>query len=484
MRKFSLLLILCVLYTSLNAKEPRQSGKQQLTALQNGIERIILNADPQVHIGIEIVSLKNGQRLYEKSPHHLFSPASCMKLITGAAALHRLGVDYRFATTLWTDGAVENKTLKGNLYLQGSGDPDLVVRDLEELIFQLKLRNITAIEGDLYADNTLFDGISQGPGWMWDDKGYDWSAPVEALTLNRSCIDVWVKPAENAGSPPLVYQYPKSDFVAIENRAMTTLEGNDLTAARRATSKNNIIDVKGKITAQAETVHYSIPVEEPHLYTAHVFRNILRKAGVAFEGKVGSKGTPQDASLLGTHSSRPLCQMVEEMMKTSNNLIADSLFKKLGAERFGAPGTWQKGSQAMREFLGLTVGLNVEKVVIMDGCGLSRYNLISAHHFLEFLSWMHKQFSCCNEFMTSLPIAGTDGTLKRRMIADGTKGKVRAKTGAMTGISSLSGYLTTKDGELLAFSILENGFAGKTSQYKTQIEDEICALLVNFSREE
>ena len=103
-----------------------------------------------------------------------------MKLITGAAALHRLGVDYRFATTLWTDGAVENKTLKGNLYLQGSGDPDLVVRDLEELIFQLKLRNITAIEGDLYADNTLFDGISQGPGWMWDDKGYD-CVPVEAL---------------------------------------------------------------------------------------------------------------------------------------------------------------------------------------------------------------------------------------------------------------------------------------------------------------
>ncbi len=484
MRKSPFLLILLVLCSSFTAKEPRQSGKQHLTALQNGIERIILNADPQVHIGIEIVSLKNGQRLYEKSPHHLFSPASCMKMITGAAALHQLGVDYRFATTLWTDGAVENKTLKGNLYLQGSGDPDLVVRDLEELIFQLKLRNITAIDGDLYADNTLFDGISQGPGWMWDDKGHDWTAPVEALTLNRSCIDVWVKPAESAGSPPLVYQYPKSDFVAIENRAMTTLEENDLTAARRATSKKNIVDVKGKITAQAETMHYSVPVEEPHLYTAHVFRNILRKAGVAFEGKIDSKGTPRDAVLLATHSSRPLCQMVEEMMKTSNNLIADCLFKKLGAERFGAPGTWQKGSQAMRDFLGQTVGLNVEKVVIMDGCGLSRYNLISAHHFLEFLSWMHKQFSCCNEFMASLPIAGTDGTLKRRMTATETKGKVRAKTGAMTSISSLSGYLTTKDGELLAFSILENGFAGKASQYKTQIEDEICALLVNFSRGE
>ena len=131
---------------------------------------------------------------------------------------------------------------------------------------------------------------------------------------------------------------------------MTTLEGNDLTAARRSTSKNNIIDVKGKITAQAETVHYSIPVEEPHLYTAHVFRNILRKAGVAFEGKVGSKGTPQDASLLGTHSSRPLCQMVEEMMKTSNNFIADSLFKKLGAERLGLRAHGKKGRKRCVNF--------------------------------------------------------------------------------------------------------------------------------------
>lgn len=484
MRKSSLVLIFLMICSTLISKEVKPSSKEVLTALQSGIERIIHNADPDVHIGIEVVSLKNGQRLYQKDPHHLFVPASCLKMITGAAALHQLGVDFRFETKLLTNGKVEQKVLKGDLYLQGSGDPEFAVRDLEELVFQLKLQDITQIEGNFYVDNTLFDGICQGPGWMWDDKGYDWSAPNDALILNRSCIDLWIKPSGKVGEPPIVYQYPKSDFILIENRAETAKEEHDLSVQRRWMTNENIIDISGKIPLNREAEHYAVSIEDPHLYTAHVFLSILIKAGCAFKGKIEAKATPKDAVLLAKHLSRPLCLIVEEMMKTSNNLIANCLFKKMGQQRFGAPGTWKKGSQAVREFFAQTVGVNIDKIVMMDGCGLSRYNLISAHHFVEFLSWMHRQFSCCSEFMASLPISGTDGTLIHRMGHSDLKGKVRAKTGVMTGISSLSGYLTTKDGELIAFSILQNGFAGKAVEYKTQIEDEICALLVNFSRGE
>jgi len=483
-RKLSWILIFLLLCSPLTSKEIKRTAKEQLNALQNGIERIILDADPDVHIGIEVVSLKNGQRLYQKSPHHLFVPASCLKMITGAAALHQLGVDFRFETKLLTDGKVEEKTLKGNLYLQGSGDPEFAVRDLEELVFQLKLQNILQIEGNLYVDNTLFDGICQGPGWMWDDKGYDWTAPNDALILNRSCIDLWVKPADMVGEPPFIYQYPKSDFIMIENRAETTKGENNLSVKRRWMAKENIIDIAGKIASNKEAEHYVISVEDPHLYTAYVFRNILVKAGYAFKGKIEAKVTPKEATLLGKHVSRPLCLIVEEMMKTSDNLFANCLFKKIGEKRFGIPGTWQKGSQAVREFLAQTVGLNIDKIVVMDGCGQSRYNLISAHQLVEFLSWMHKQFSYCSEFMSSLPISGTDGTLTKRMNNSAVKGRVRAKTGAMTGISTLSGYLTTKDGEPIAFSILQNGFTGKTTEYKTGIEDKICTFLANFSREE
>jgi D-alanyl-D-alanine carboxypeptidase/D-alanyl-D-alanine-endopeptidase (penicillin-binding protein 4) len=464
MARSSWVLIFLLLCSPLLCRDLHRSPKETLITLQNGIERILLDAGPEVHIGIEIISLKNGEKLYQKSAHHLFVPAACQEMITAAAALHQLGTDFRFETGLFTDGKVEQMTLNGNLYLQGSGDPEFAVRDLEELVFQLKLQGISEITGNLYVDNTLFDGAWRGQGWMADDKGYAKNAPNDALMINQSRIDLWVKPGDNIGEPPFVYQYPKSDFITIENHAETSKEENRLSVKRRSMSKENIIDIAGKISSKTKPEHYSVPIEAPHLYTAHVLQNILVKAGFAFKGKIEAKATPKNAIILGKHISRPLYLIASEMMKTSNSLTANCLFKKIGEKRFGAPGTWQKGSQAIREFLAQTVGINTDKMVIMDGCGLSRYNQISAHQFVTFLNWMHRQFSYCCEFMSSL------STLEM--------GKVRAKTGAMTGISSISGYLTTDDGEWIAFSILQNGAAEKMPR----IDEEICKFLVNFSR--
>src|ERR1700722_2432758 len=451
-------LIFSLLCAPLTCREAYRSPKENLIALQNGIERILLDVGPEVHTGIEVVSLKNGERLYQKSAHHLFVPANCQEMITAAAALHQLGKDFRFETKLFTDGKVEQMTLNGNLYLQGSGDPEFAVRDLEELVFQLKLQGISEITGNLYVDNTLFDGIWHGPGWISEEKGHNRNAPNDALILNRSCIDLWVKPGDNIGEPPLVYQYPKSDFITIENHAETTKEENRLSVKRRSTNKENIIDVVGKISSKTKPEHYSVPIEDPHLYTAYVLQSILVRAGFSFKGKIEAKATPKNAIVLGKHASRPLYLIVLDMMKTSNPLAANCLFKKVGEKRFGAPGTWQKGSQAVREFLAQTVGINTDKMVIMDGCGLSRYNQISAHEFVTFLSWMYQQFSYCPEFMSSLS----------------EMGKVRAKTGAMMGISSCSGYLTTEDGEWFAFSILQNGITEKTPH----IDKKICKFLV------
>jgi D-alanyl-D-alanine carboxypeptidase/D-alanyl-D-alanine-endopeptidase (penicillin-binding protein 4) len=169
------------------------------------------------------------------------------------------------------------------------------------------------------------------------------------------------------------------------------------------------------------------------------------------------------------------------MMKDSDNLIADMLFKKMGQVRFGIPGTWKKGTRAVRDFLEKQVGLNTERIVIMDGSGMSRYNLISPHDLVSSLVWMKKQFGCASEFCASLPISGVDGSLAERMQDALLKGKIRAKPGTMTGISSLSGYATTQDGQELAFSIMLSGFTKKTEEYKTQIEDRICSVLVNSS---
>jgi D-alanyl-D-alanine carboxypeptidase/D-alanyl-D-alanine-endopeptidase (penicillin-binding protein 4) len=476
-----ILLFLVVVSFSLEAKERKPDRKETLNALKSEVEKIVGESAPDVHLGVEVVSLTTGRTVYQKLANHLFVPASSLKMLTGAAALHELGVDFRFVTKLWTDGVIANKTLRGNLYLEGSGDPELAFEDLEELTFQLKLLDIQQIEGNLYADNSLFDGVSQGPGWMWDEGAIYWNSPMDALTLNHSCVDVWVKPAEKSGKAPIVYIHPKTDYVTLHNQAVTAAEVNTLTVERRWLQKENTIDVQGEIPLGSEPLYIKVPLEEPHLFAVHVFRDILVRAGFSVKGTIEARATPAAATLLASHKSRPLALIVATMMKKSDNLAADCLFKKLGEARFEAPGTWQKGAKAMREFLSTEVGLDVQKIVVLDGSGLSRYNLLSPHHFVEFLSWMHTQFDCSNEFAAGLPISGINGSLKERMAEEDLRGRVRAKTGSMSGISSLCGYLTTNQGETFAFSILQNGFTGKKNNSSTLIEDQICNALVNIT---
>ena len=314
---------------------------------------------------------------------------------------------------------------------------------------------------------------------MWDEGATYYNSPIGALIVNHSCIDIWVRPNTKIGQAPTIYVRPITDYVKILSDATVSEEENIKKIERRWMNHENTIDITGKIPSTFDPFYTAVPVEAPHLYTANILKDILKKNAISLTGQIRIKTVPEQAVILACTSSRPLCKIVEEMMKESDNLIADMLFKKMGQVRFGAPGTWQKGSRAVREFLKNDVGIDIERIVIMDGSGLSRYNQLSPHHLIEALLWMKKQFACSSEFCASLPISGTDGTLIQRMCESHLKGKIRAKTGTMRGVSSLSGYITTSTGEELVFSILLNGFTKKNTEYKAQIEDRICAILVN-----
>jgi serine-type D-Ala-D-Ala carboxypeptidase/endopeptidase (penicillin-binding protein 4) len=464
---------------STKAKKNSLQPAEVENRLAADIERLIRSADPNVHAGIEILSLKENQALYQKNEHQLFVPASSLKILTAAAALHTLGVDYRFSTKLCTDGRKKKHELIGNLYIKGAADPELSIHALEELVFALKLQGIQRISGDLCIDVSLFDEIEQGPGWMWDEGAVYYNSPVGPLVVNHGCIDIWVRPNAAINEAPTVYVRPKTDYVTILSDAKVSQEENTLTLKRRWMSKENIIDISGKISLSKEPYYEAIPLEAPHFYTACVLKELLAKNGIGLSGEIKIKKVPEGSMELAAVSSRPLSQIVEQMLKESDNLTADMLFKKIGETRFGAPGTWQKGSHAMRDFLSVQVGLDIERVIIMDGSGLSRYNLLSPHHFALALAWMKKQFGCSAEFCAALPIAGIDGTLAERMQEASVKGKVRAKTGGMTGISTLSGYATLSSGEEAVFSIMLSGFTKENQQYKAEIEDRICQLLVS-----
>ena len=474
-----LLIVVQCLFFSSPVEASSRSNKAKIREIHSGIEKIVQSVDPHVHIGIEVVSLKTGRSLYAKNTGHLFMPASNLKLITGAAALQILGADYRFQTKLYTDAPIKDGILQGSLWIKGSGDPELSTRSLEELVSQLKSKGIQKIEGSLYVDRCDFDGIAQGPGWTWDDGAVVWNSPMDALTINHSCVDVWVEPNKSSDLPPHVYVQPNTDFVTIENLGMTSLEDHDLSVERSWMARENSIQIKGSIALSKNIQKFMIPVESPHLYAAHVLRNLLAKNQILFEGEIQEKAVTAQAVELASYASRPLREIVIAMMKISDNLIADCLFKKIGQQTFGAPGSWQSGTRAVKNFLTNTVGMDVSNMVIVDGSGMSRYNLLSPHQFIQFLTWADNQFPISLEFATSLPIAGVDGCLRNRMTDPAVKGRVLAKTGSLMGVSTLSGYAMTKAGEKLVFSIMISGFTKESSEYKVQIEDQILQYIVN-----
>lgn len=461
----------------------KQLRKDQIAYLQNGIERIIQATDPNVHVGIEIVSLKDGLRLYQKNAQNCFVPASLQKIFTAAAALDVLGVDFCFETKVLTDGPVRKNTLEGNLYLKGGGDPELSIKDLEELVLQLKAMQIREIKGNLIVDHSDFDDIAQGPGWMWDEGSDYWNSPLDALTVNHSCVNVWIEPADEVFKQPIVRIEPKTDYITILNLASMTEKPGTLSVNRHWESKENLIRIQGEMVLGSQPKQVKIAVEAPHLYTGHVFYELLKKNKISLKGGLVVQETPISAKELAVHRSSPLRMTLQNMLKNSDNLYANCLFKKMGQVRNGAPGTWQNAGSCVRTFLEKQVGLNIDEMVLLDGDGQSRYNLCTPRQIVDFLVFIHQRFAFSSEFMASLPISGIDGTLENRLCEECVKCKVRAKTGSMTGISSLAGYATSAGGEMFAFCIMINGFVKSSQNYKTQLEDQICNFLVKFAKD-
>lgn len=453
-------------------------NKDKLQELQRGLDLILKEVPSQAHVGVEVVSLTSGLRLYEKESKRLFVPASSLKLFTAAAALDILGPDFRFETTLAADDSLENEVLKGNLYLVGGGDPELSVNDLESLVLQLHLSEVKEIEGDLVIDSSAFDEVTKGPGWMWDDvNGFSYST-VSALTINHSCLNLWVKPAQQPARSARVFTYPKTRQLQLINQAETAGENLSLVIERPLESEKPLLYVKGSIPPGSEMQAYRIPLDKPALYSGEILAKRLAQAGITLRGKIRTGCASKACSPLAKVLSRPLSMLVQTLLKHSDNLYSDHLLKKIGQQVTRESGSWRNGSQAVRTFLENKAGLDVTELVMVDGSGLSRYNLASPHQFIQMLTWAYQSFPYAAELIAALPIAGGEGSLQKRMKSLGAH--LRAKTGSMQGITSLCGYLTTKSGEKLSFAILINGFVKSQREHYEALEDKICEFLYSF----
>jgi D-alanyl-D-alanine carboxypeptidase/D-alanyl-D-alanine-endopeptidase (penicillin-binding protein 4) len=468
--------ITCLCYTTAAEGRTRAHAVSVTgpTALAANINAAIHKISPYTRVGISIKSMKYGDSLYVKDDKSLFVPASTLKVFTAEAALLYLGSNFRFSTRFVSDtNNISGGTLYGNLYLVNSGDPSLTFDDLSELIASLKAHQINQIAGNVYIDNTAYDQVTTGPGWLWNDRRFCYAAPISASIINHNCTSYRPKYSssitealsETQGTHDST-RGAKTCFMKMDDGDGGTLTINDCEASSSG-GKKHYTYAGGSV------------INDVILYDKSLLQDLFARYGISVRGNIGAGKAAVKNTELARHESKPLHDLITEMLKKSDNIIAGSLFKKIGEMYTHRPGTWESGGTAVARILSQQAALDIWRISLMDGSGLSRYNQVTPAQMLKVLDFTYHNDATNYNFISALPIAGIDGTLKRRM--KNIAWKVRAKTGTMQGVVSLAGYAMSADKEPLAFVIMINGRNGSVWQYR-ELEDRIMQYLTHYTR--
>ncbi|WP_375052756.1 D-alanyl-D-alanine carboxypeptidase/D-alanyl-D-alanine-endopeptidase [Virgibacillus sp. JSM 102003] len=433
---------------------------------------------------VSVREASTGEQLYARSGDERLHPASNMKLLTGAAAMETLGPDYQFTTEVLTDGNIRGNALHGDLYLKGKGDPTLMEGDLDQFAKELKGQGINVIQGDLIGDDSWYDDVRLSQDLNWSDEPYYTGAQVSALSLSPNedydagTVIVKVYPADDAGSKPDVSVTPATDYVTIVNEAKTVPAGeNRDISIERQHGTNNIL-IEGTIPVDGTRSRSWVSVWEPTGYALDVFKKSLEENGIKLTGNsdVTRGVAPEDATLLASRKSMTLEELFIPFMKLSNNGHGEILAKEMGKVVHGE-GSWDKGLDVIED-VATDLGVDRDTILLRDGSGMSHKNMIPSNELTQFLTGIQDK-SWFPAFENSLPVAGAPerlvgGTLRYRMTSPPAQDNVVAKTGSLTGVSTLSGYVTSQDGTDLVFSIMLNNYLGNSD---TSIEDTIATTL-------
>jgi len=425
-------------------------------------------------LSIEVYDANKDSLIYARNNYLLLHPASNMKILTSAAALYFLGLDYKFITKLYLTGVIENETLKGNIYLKGGLDPDFTSDDLEKFVSAIEDLGIKYIQGNIYADVSAMDSLFWGDGWMWNDDPYSDFPYMTPMNINDDCVNIIIAPG-NIGEKATVNILPHSLFYTFDNEIITSLDSTNYLATRDWINRKNHFLLEGVINVNAAPDTLERNLVNTNFYAATLLKEALYRDGVYCFGVVDTQSTPLLAKLINKFE-RPLSEVLKHMNKESDNLSAEMTLRALGLKFFGAPTSAKKGIKMVDSLISIT-GLNSRKYKIVDGSGVSHYNLVTTHLIVSVLKYFKKNKPSLFEFLiNTFPIAGVDGTLKKRMHNSPAYGNVRAKTGTLSGVSSLSGEVLTANGRELLFSIFIQNYKGSSKRAR-KFQDEICKIL-------
>lgn len=445
--------------------------------------------------GVLVVSLDRGDTLFSLNPDLPLAPASNLKLYSTAAALYYLGPAFRFSTYLLADGPVEDGVLRGDLLLYGTGDPAMSGRllpgstsALQALADTLASRGVREVTGDLVGDGSYFDNQWIGEGWKEADRMSWYAAPIGALGVAENLVTLRVTPGA-VGDPARVTTSPGTRELAVVNRVRTVAGSG---ASVRFEHGDQTLVVTGRIGRGHAGVVRGLPVTDPANYAAAVLRDLLADRGIRVRGRVREVEDPagsrvglagrtargaEPPRVLAVHLSPPLTELVTVANHVSHNLFADALLKTVGRVALGE-GTFAGGARAIQYFLECETAADTARLRVVDGSGLSRFNRTTARITIQLLDYMARS-GTEEAYRLSLPEAAGPRGL-RRMQGTAAAGNLRAKTGTIQHVSSLSGYVRASDGERLAFSIIANDVPSPARAKRT--EDAFGARLASFRR--
>jgi D-alanyl-D-alanine carboxypeptidase/D-alanyl-D-alanine-endopeptidase (penicillin-binding protein 4) len=457
----------------------------------------VFNAPVTAHAtwGVEVRSLDRGDVLFALNAGRLMMPASNMKILTLAAAAEALGWDHRFTTTLETTAPVEAGVLRGDLIVRGSGDPTISTRgNRGEAVFDqwaaaLRAAGISSIDGRILGDDGAFDDEGVGPGWSWDYLEAGYAAPVGALQYNENTADLTTAPGTAVGDPILFQLAPGTGFT-VTNRAVTTAGAESRVrgsvGVRRRIDRPEI-ELSGMLPVDAPAATRVVAVLNPTQFFAESLKHALVARGIAVSGAAADMddlvpmlpGTGPERRVLAAATSPTLREIGTVLMKVSQNQYAETLLKALGASD-GGIGTTAGGRRRLQDIF-TSWGIPPDGYVVSDGSGLSRYNYVSPATVNALLARLHGDVRHRDAFIATLPIAGKDGTIASRMRRSRAEGNAVAKTGSIANTRALSGYVRSRSGETLAFSIIANDFVAPAATI-TWMADLAVEILANFSR--
>ncbi len=450
------------------------------TPVTEQVESLIHNILPNASVGIMLQEAETGEVLYERRAQELFTPASIVKLFTAAASLLSLGPDYRFETAIQVDQNILPQARVNNLYVYFSGDPSLTRDDLKQLIVKIKASGIREISGNIIVDNTHFRTPNYAMGWSWDSLAWYYAAPITSIILNENQVPIRLNTSRLGEKAEVICESKECEGIHLHTEVISVSENEAETNCQIQVDMNqqNTLNLKGCWPYRTTPTTLRVALKEPYALAEKLILETLKDENIKLDGKIMVGTIPSDLKIIASHYSKPLSELLKNVLQNSNNIYADSLLKTLGVKEF-QQGTFQAGIRALKAILSKPTSIDFEALRLLDGSGASRYNLITPQQMARLLLTMYHDKKVGGDFQKTLAISGgEEGNLSKRMNSLDAQGRILAKTGSMVNISALAGYLRTQTNKNLIFVIMIDHVIEGREKLKA-FEDELCHLFVS-----